>query len=103
MGEFFEFGLEALERAAVGVHVERSGPGLLSGDTIAVGGKEAANEFGSLPGVEASFEEFFTQTGEIGFGELFDLGLLCVLHLAPSPKLDDPLSVDVRLRPTLNV
>jgi hypothetical protein len=31
------------------------------------------------------------------------LGLLCVLHLAPSPKLDDPLSVDVRLRPTLNV
>jgi len=79
--DLLELFLQTWQRAGDRLHSEGRSAGVLGGDAVAASSKEAADQIGGLPGVEARLHQVFTQTGEIGFGKSFDMGVLGLCHL----------------------
>ena len=73
--------LQAAQGAAEGLHAVGCSASSLRRDSVASGDEKAANEIGSLPGVQARLHQVFAQAGEISLGEFFDVGMLCLCHL----------------------
>ena len=72
VGELFELFLEARQGAAAELQAGGCLARCVVGDAVASAGEEAADEVGSLPGIEAGLQEIVAQTGEIGFSKFFN-------------------------------